>query len=162
MTAADAQLFLDLSRRKTLELLDGIANRPDAAAVLAWRPGSGRAHIAWQLMHLGATDDRHLNVRMKAGQPRDPEYVRRFAGGSTPDEDVPTLDAIRTYLADRRADLLAHLQTLTPEQMATKPLPDAPWTYAEWFPVLTWHEAHHQGQAHLTLNLYKALHDGAK
>ena len=24
--------------------------------------------------------------------------------------------------------------------------------------VLAWHEGHHQGQAHLTLNLYKAAH----
>jgi hypothetical protein len=24
--------------------------------------------------------------------------------------------------------------------------------------ILAWHEAHHQGQAHITLNLYRAAH----
>jgi uncharacterized damage-inducible protein DinB len=158
MNAADVQSFLDISRRKTLELLDNIAKRPDAAAILGWRPGPGRAHIGWQLMHIAATDDRHLNVRMHPGQPREPEYVRRFAGGSTPDEEVPSLDTIRSYLTDRRSDMLAHLRSLSAEQLEKKPTPDAPWAYAEWFQVLTWHEAHHQGQAHLTLNLYKAAH----
>jgi hypothetical protein len=161
MNNQDLQSFLALSRRKVVELLDAIAKAPDPAAVLGWRPGSGRAHIAWQLMHVAATDDRHLNVRMKGGQPREPEFVRRFAGGSTPDDDIPSLDVIRRYLTEQRDALLDHLRSLSTADLATKPNDQAQWVYEEWFQVLTWHEAHHHGQAHLTYNLYHAAQDNA-
>jgi hypothetical protein len=159
MNTSDLREWLERSRRKTLELLDSLEKSPNPAALLGWRPGPGRAHIAWQLMHLGATDDRHLNVRMNGGQPSDPEYVRRFAGGSTPDDDIPNLPVIRQYLAERRAALLAHLGGLSDADLANKPNPEAPWVYREWFQVLAWHEAHHHGQAHLTFNLYRAAHE---
>jgi uncharacterized damage-inducible protein DinB len=156
MTQSDLVQLLELSRRKLSELIDAIAARPDPAAVLGWRPGPGRAHIAWQLMHIAATDDRHLNVRMRSGAAASPEFVQRFAGGSTPDDDVPSLDAIRRYLSDRRQAMLDHLRSLRDVDLATKPSTQAPWTYEEWFRVLAWHEAHHHGQAHLTYNLFRA------
>jgi uncharacterized damage-inducible protein DinB len=156
MTRADLRSFLEFVRKKTFDTLDAVAKRPDAAELLAWRPGPGRANVAWQLMHVAATDDRHLGVRMKGGDPADPEYVRRFAGGSTPDENVPTVEEIRRYLTERRAAMLDHLAALSDADLARKPSDQAPWHYEEWFRVLTWHEAHHQGQAHLTINLYKA------
>jgi uncharacterized damage-inducible protein DinB len=158
MTPAACEAFLTFNRRKTLELLDTVAARPDAEKLLGWRPGPGRAHIAWQLMHIAATDDRHLHVRMRGGEPREPELVRRFAGGSTPDETIPGAAEIRRYLTERRQEMLEHLRTLTEAQLPTKPRPEAPWVYEEWFQVLSWHEAHHQGQAHLTVNLYRAAH----
>lgn len=158
MNAADLQSILELSRRKTLELIDAVARSPEPAAILGWRPGPGRAHIAWQLMHIAATEDRHVHVRMTGGTAREPELVRRFAGGSVPDDDIPTLDTIRHYLADRRSELFAHLRGLSDEQLRQKPNPDAPWPYQEWFQILAWHEAHHQGQAHLTLNLFRTEH----
>jgi uncharacterized damage-inducible protein DinB len=144
------------NRNKTLATLEAIAKMPDPRAVLAYRPGPGRAHIAWQLMHIAATDDRHVHARMQAGQPQEPEYVRRFAGGSTPDEDIPSVDEIRRYLDAQRQELVAHLKTLDDSALMTKPNEQAPWTYNEWMRVLAWHEAHHQGQAHLSLNMYKA------
>jgi hypothetical protein len=161
MTVSDLIEMLDFNRTKTLALIDGLAKLGDAKKALGWRPGPGRAHMAWQLMHIGATDDRHVHMRMAAtpGQPADPELVRRFAGGSTPDEDIPSVDAIKSYLEARRKDLIAYLRKLDDKALATKPNEQAPWTYAEWVKVLAWHEAHHQGQAHLTLNLYKAAHD---
>jgi hypothetical protein len=159
MTPAVCETFMAFSRKKTMDLLETIAKTPQPEKLLAWRPGPGRAHIAWQLIHIAATDDRHLYVRMKGGEPREPEYVRRFAGGSTPDDTIPTVAEIRRYLNERRQELLEHLRTLSESQMGTKPRPDAPWTYDEWFQVLTWHEAHHQGQAHLTVNLYRAAHE---
>lgn len=159
MTKLDLKEYLEFARRKTLELLDTLAKRPDAAVALHWRPGPGRAPLAWQLMHLGATDDRHLWVRMRGGEAKEPELVRRFAGGSTPDDDVPSLEEIRAYLTARREELQAHLDTLADDQLNEKPNPQAPWPYREWFKVLAWHEAHHHGQAHLTLNLYRANHD---
>ena len=158
MSAAHLERFLALSRRKTVELLDAIAATPDPAAVLGWRPGAGRAHIAWQLMHVAATDDRHLNVRMRGGAPVEPELVRRFAGGSTPDDNIPPLDLIRSYLAARREALLDHLRGLSDADLERKPNGAAPWVYREWFEVLAWHEGHHHGQAHLTYNLYRAAH----
>jgi uncharacterized damage-inducible protein DinB len=155
MTSADFAMVLEFIRTKTKGLLDALAALPDPAAALAWQPAPGRAHIAWQLMHIAATDDRHLNARMKGGEPVAPDYVARFAGGSTPDANVPTLAEITKYLDERRAAMLAHLRTLSDSDLASKPNDKAPWVYSEWFQVLAWHEAHHHGQAHLTLNLFK-------
>src|SRR5437870_4482541 len=121
MTRADIRTFLEFVRKKTLDTLDAIAKRPDAAELLAWRPGPGRAHVAWQLMHIAATDDRHLGVRMRDGDPAEPDNVRRFAGGSTPDENVPSVDEIRRYLTGRRAAMLDHLASLSDDDLARKP-----------------------------------------
>jgi len=156
MNVDDLNGLLQFARRKTLDMLDAIATRPDPARVLAWRPGPGRAHLAWQMMHIAATDDRHLNVRMNPGTPVREDFVKRFAGGSTPDDDIPTLAEIRDYLTQRRDALTAHLLTLTPEQLRTKPNAQAQWNYEEWFRLLAWHEGHHHGQCQLTLNLYRA------
>ena len=162
MTRADIRSFLEFVRKKTMETVDAIAKRPDASELLAYRPGPGRAHVAWQLMHIAATDDRHLGVRMKSGEPAEPENVRRFAGGSTPDENVPTIDEVRRYLTERRAAMLDHLASLSDDDLSKKPNEQAPWIYETWFQVLTWHEAHHQGQVHLSINLFKAAKgDGA-
>jgi uncharacterized damage-inducible protein DinB len=158
MTTNDLIEMLDFNRSKTLAFIDGLAKVGDVQKALAWRPGPGRAHIAWQLMHIAATDDRHVHVRMgpPGGQPDNAELVRRFAGGSTPDDEIPTVDAIKSYLDAQRKNVVALLKKLDEKALATKPNDQAPWTYLEWVKVLAWHEAHHQGQAHLTLNLYKA------
>ena len=156
MTFADMIESLDYNRGKTLAFIDTLAKQDNVPAALGWRPGPGRAHIAWQLMHIAATDDRHVHMRMTLGQPQEPEFVRRFAGGSTPDDDVPSIDAIKRYLDSQRKELLTHLKKLDDSALKTKPNEQAPWTYQEWLKVLAFHEAHHQGQAHLTFNLYKA------
>lgn len=155
MTSADFAALLGFVRTKTKALADAVAALPDPAAALAWQPGPGRANVGWQLMHIAATDDRHLNARMKGGEPVSPDYVKRFAGGSTPDANVPALSEIVKYLDESRAAMLDHLKTLTDADLAKKPNDQAPWVYNEWFQVLAWHEAHHHGQAHLTLNLFK-------
>jgi uncharacterized damage-inducible protein DinB len=155
MTFSDLIEILDFPRTRTLGLLEALAKNADAAKILGWRPAPGRAHIAWQLMHIAATDDRHVHVRMKGGEPQNPEYVRRFAGGSTVDDDIPTLDEIRAYLTSQREEMSAHLKSLDPGMLDKKPNEQAQWTYREWIKLLSWHEAHHQGQAHITLNLYK-------
>lgn len=149
---------LNWNRQKTLALIDGLAKFGDVQKILGWRPGPNRAHIAWQLMHVAATDDRHVHVRILGGQPQDAEYVRRFAGGSTPDEEIPTVDDIKRYLDLQRKELLAYFTQLDDSKLNTKPNEQAPWTLGEWLRVLAWHEAHHQGQAHLTVNLYKEAH----
>src|SRR5580692_9732065 len=91
---------LDFSRSRLLGILETIEKSgQDMKKVLAWRPGPGRAHIAWQAMHCAATHDRYLNVGVKGGKPRDEALVANFAGGSTPsDENVPQLPAILATL----------------------------------------------------------------
>ncbi len=158
MTRDDLLEWMAFARQRTLNFIETLAKESHLQTILGWRPGPGRAHIAWQLMHLAATDDRHLNVRMKGGEPQESEYVERFAGGSTPDDTIPTLDEIQRYLGERREALLEHLRSLDDSQLSQKPNEQAPWVYSEWLQVLAWHEAHHQGQAHLTFNLFKATH----
>lgn len=155
MTFADLIEIFEYNRGRTMSTLDMIAKEPDPAKVLGFRPGPGRAHIAWQLMHIAATDDRHVHVRMTGGQPADAGLVGRFAGGSTPDERIPTIDEIRSYLTTQRDEMTKHLRSLPADMIDKKPNETAPWTYREWIKLLAWHEAHHQGQAHITLNLYK-------
>jgi hypothetical protein len=156
MNQRDLAWLMEFARKKTDELIAAIEKEPDPQKMLGWRPGPGRAHIAWQLMHVGATDDRHLNFRMTDGKIVREDYVKRFGGGSTVDDDIPPLAEIRRYLSERRAAILAHLAALPDAALTTKPKPDAMWAYDEWYRLLAWHEGHHHGQAHLTLNLYKA------
>jgi hypothetical protein len=156
VTKSDLFEFLDFNRRKTLDLLDNLGKQANPQEILGWRPGPGRAHMAWQLMHIAATDDRHVHVRMQGGEPHNAEYVRRFAGGSVPDDQVPNLEDIRAYLLSQRQALVNHFAKVEETALTTKPNPQAPWTYQEWVKVLAWHEAHHHGQAHLTFNLYRA------
>ena len=159
MDKSDIEGLLNLSRRKTLELLDAVAASAMPAAVLGWRPGPGRAHLAWQLMHIAATEDRHLHVRMTGGVAQQPDWIRRFASGSVPDDDIPSIETIRSYLFDQRSALLDHIRSLSEDDLAIKPNAAAPYVYQEWFQILAWHEAHHHGQAHLTFNLYRTTQD---
>lgn len=146
----------EFAREKTLAFVETLSKLPDPQQALSWRPAPGRAHIAWQLMHLAATDDRHVHLRMQGGQPQRPDYVQRFAGGSTPDDTIPTLEEVRAYLTEQRLEITAHWRKVPDSALDTKPNEQAPWTYRQWVKMLTFHEAHHQGQAHLTLNLFKA------
>ena len=128
---ATLQPVYDFNRQRTLALLDQIDQLPDPSAALAWRPGSGRAHIGWQLMHVG---------------------------GSTPDDDVPPSDEIRRVLAEGREHLCDTLAAYGDNRLEEIPaaLAERGLTVRQVMFILGWHEPHHQGQAHLTLNLFKA------
>ena len=74
------------NRTRTLLTLEQIAAMDNPVQVLGWRPGEGRAHIAWQLVHIGITEElfgvdrlakRHEDAKHKA-------LLERFQGGSTP------------------------------------------------------------------------------
>ncbi|MGD0389206.1 MAG: DinB family protein [Tepidisphaeraceae bacterium] len=153
---------LEFSRTRLLATLDAIEKSgQDVAKVLAWRPGPGRAHIAWQAMHCAATHDRYLNAGILQGSVKDQELVTHFAGGSTPsDANVPTLAVIRQKLAATYNPLKKFASEQTPQSLLRQvPAPGGKTrTVAESIVLLTWHEAHHQGQIHLTWNLYKAAH----
>lgn len=156
------QIFADaykLNRDRTLGLLDKVGQQPDPQQVLAWRPGPGRAHIGWQLMHIAITEELFATERLTPDrQPGFAELLPRFRGGSTPDDQPPTADEIRRVLDESRAHLLATLADYGDARLAEVPpaLAARKLTVRDVLAVLGWHEAHHQGQAHLTLNLYLA------
>ncbi len=146
-------------RQRTLAVLDRLEKTGRAQAALAWRPAPGRAHIAWQIMHIGITEELFATERLNAGQPDYPELVPRFRGGSTPDDDIPQLDQIREVLGHSRQHLVNTVGTLSDSQLGTILdgfLQDRGWTVLTMLQIISWHEAHHQGQAHAILNLWEA------
>ena len=159
MTTVDFYLkTYEFGRGRTLALLDAMGNLPDPTDALAWRPGPGRAHIAWQLMHIAITEDVFATERIaphKTGRWKD--HWPRFRGGSVPDDDVPSAETIRTALAESREQLIETLREWPEERLDEIPpaMAERGWSVRTALNVLAWHEAHHQGQAHLTLNLYK-------
>ena len=148
----------EFNRGRTLATLDAVAALPDPRRALGWRPGPGRAHIAWQLLHIGVTEELFATERLKGTPPAFTELIPRFRGGSPPDDNVPTAAEIREVLNASRQHLIETVSNLTAADLEVIPpaFKERGWTVAKALQVITWHEAHHQGQAHITLNLYKA------
>ena len=149
------------NRERTLATLSAIAELPDPLVTLGWRPGVGRAHIAWQLMHIGITEELFATERFTNAAPDFVEQVPRFRGGSTPDDDIPSVDQIQKVLDGSRQHLLATVSEFSEQDLDTVPdglLQQRGWTIGKALRVITWHEGHHQGQAHITLNLFNANH----
>lgn len=158
-TVATAVDFWEFNRGRTLKTLDEIAASDDPQAILGWRPGDGRAHIAWQLMHIGVTEELFATERLLGTSPAFADVIGRFKGGSVPDDDIPSVETIRSLLAESRQHLLATMETLTEDDLARIPaglLTERGWPILTVLKVLGWHECHHQGQAHITHNLWKA------
>lgn len=152
---------LEFNRVRTLGLLDRIEQEPSPQAILAWRPGPGRAHIGWQLMHIGITEELFATERLLPEKPGEWTALwPRFRGGSTPDDDVPTAAQIREVLGGARQHLLETLATFNDDQLGwiAPALAERKLPLLDVLHILGWHEAHHQGQSHITLNLYKASH----
>jgi uncharacterized damage-inducible protein DinB len=159
MTTAD--LFVQgyqFYRQRTIALLDRIEKEPNPQAVLAWRPGPGRAHIGWQLMHIGVTEELFASQRLAQKPGAWTDLWPRFRGGSTPDDNVPSPQLIREVLSGGREHLLATLKDYGDERLGEIPeyFKERGLTVREILYIIGWHEAHHQGQAHITFNLYKA------
>lgn len=147
------------NRPRTLDLLDKIEQLGQPQTILAWRPGPGRAHIAWQLMHIGVTEELFATERLVPGtKPAFADLVPRFKGGSTPDDDIPSPSLIRQVLAESRAHLLATLARFGDKDLGVIPegFKERKLSLVEILHILAWHEPHHHGQAHITLNLYKS------
>jgi len=148
------------NRTRTLGLLDSVEKEASPQAALAYRPGPGRAHIGWQLMHIALTEDIFATERLAPGKKGlFEELWPRFRGGSTPDDNVPSAAEIRNALTKSREHLLATLATYDDSRLGEIPeaLKARNLTILDVLHILAWHEGHHQGQAHITLNLYKAL-----
>ncbi len=152
---------MEFNRTRTLATLDDVAKQTNPGIVLGYRPGVGRAHIAWQLLHIAVTEELFATERLipdaKAAYA---ELVPRFKGGSTPDDDIPDLELIRTVLHESRRHLLITLGKFTDADLPTifPWFKERGWSFARVLQVLVWHEGHHQGQAHITLNLCKAAY----
>jgi uncharacterized damage-inducible protein DinB len=154
----------ETQRARTESILERVEKTERAQEVLGWRPGSGRAHIAWQIMHIGITEEVFATERLDAGTPDYPELVPRFKGGSTPDDEIPALPQIREVLAHSREHWLKTIRTFSDQDLENIPpgtLQERGWTLQTLLHILSWHEAHHQGQAHLTLNLWSAAQENA-
>jgi uncharacterized damage-inducible protein DinB len=150
--------MMEFNRGRTLGILDAIAKEANPQQILGFRPGPGRAHIAWQLMHIGVTEELFATERLLGSTPDFSDELPRFRGGSTPDDDIPSVDEIRNTLAQSREHLQSTISSFTPADLGIIPenFKERGWTLAQILKVLTWHEPHHQGQAHITLNLWKA------
>jgi uncharacterized damage-inducible protein DinB len=153
------------NRPRTFAVLERAEKEPDPRRVLGYRPGSGRAHIAWQLMHIGITEELFATERLVPGaKPAFSDLVSRFKGGSTPDDDIPAPALIRQVLIESRTHLLETLARFGDQDLGIKPeglppgLKERNFTLRDVLHIIAWHEPHHQGQAHITLNLYKAAH----
>lgn len=147
------------NRTRTLALLDRVEKLPDPQQALAWRPGPGRAHVGWQLMHIGITEELFATERLERDIPSKwPELIPRFKGGSTPDDDVPSVALLREVLAESRTRLIDTLSQFSEKDFAWIPTPlkERNFTLLDVLHVIGWHEGHHQGQAHITLNLFQA------
>ena len=151
------------SRERTLSLLAKIEAEPNAQAVLGWRPGPGRAHIGWQLMHVGVTEELAATERLFPGAKAAwPDLVERFRGGSTPDENIPSTQQIRDILSKSREHLDAAMSKAANDlDLVPPPMKERGWKVRDLLATYLWHEGHHQGQAHLTYNLYKASQNRA-
>jgi uncharacterized damage-inducible protein DinB len=148
---------LQFNRPRTLGLLEKIEKEPDPQRILGYRPGPGRAHIAWQLMHIGITEELFATERLSDKTPAFADLVPRFKGGSTPDDEIPSAATIRQILTESREHLLATLNTFDDAQLGWMPpaLAERKLSFLDVLHILAWHEGHHQGQAHITFNLFK-------
>ena len=149
---------MELCRIRTITTLEEVAKLPDASSVLGWRPGPGRAHIAWQLTHIGITEELTATERLQGTDPAFGDLVPRFKFGSVPDDKIPSVELIRQVLAESREHVRSCFSELREEDLETIPkwYLERGWNVRRILQILCWHEAHHQGQAHITLNLWKA------
>lgn len=149
---------MQFNRPRTLGLLDKIEQEPDPQRVLGYRPGPGRAHIAWQLMHIGITEELFATERLTDQKPDYTDLIPRFKGGSTPDDNIPSVAQIRDVLTHGRKHLLETLSKFGDTHLGWMPpaLAERKLSFLDVLHILAWHEGHHQGQGHITFNLYKA------
>ena len=147
------------NRTRTLATLERAEQDKDSQRALAFRPGPGRAHVAWQLMHVAITEELFATERLWPEKKAIfTEFIPRFKGGSTPDDDIPSAALIRQVLSESRSHLLDTLSRFGDKDLGTIPeaMKERKLTVLDILHILAWHEGHHQGQAHITLNIYKA------
>lgn len=151
---------MQFNRTRTLGSLERALKLPDTSKTLGWRPGAGRAHVAWQLMHVAITEELFATERLRPEkQTIYAELIPRFRGGSTVDDIIPTAEEIHSTLDQSRARLIETLKSFSDTDLDWKPeaLKARDLSFRDVLNILVWHEAHHQGQVHITLNLLEAV-----
>lgn len=149
---------MEFNRVRTLGLIERVRQEPEPKKVLGWRPGVGRAHVAWQLLHIAVTEEIFATERLASKPSVYEPWLPRFRGGSTPDDNIPGLDEIIEVLAKTRGRVIETIRGWDDSRLSEIPdgLKQRNMSFHDALHVLIWHEAHHQGQAHITLNLLKA------
>jgi uncharacterized damage-inducible protein DinB len=152
-TATTSALFetgkaaLDLSRRCTLKLVDGIP--PDK---LCHQPVPNANHALWVLGHLACSDDFFATTLGNREPVIDAKWAELFGMGSKPTDDpgaYPPLEEIKAGLERAREAMLEAFRSMG-EQKLQSPTPDdwqafAP-TYAAVMASAAFHEGFHAGQ----------------
>ena len=150
---------MEFNRTRTIASLERTLKLADPMKALGWRPGPGRAHVAWQLMHVAITEELFATERLRPEKlTLYSELIPRFRGGSTVDDIIPSAVEIRDTLEQSRARLIETLKSFSDRDLEWKPeaLKARNLSFRDVLSILTWHEPHHQGQAHITLNLLEA------
>lgn len=150
--------ILELNRMMTFKLLEEISQLDYPQSALATRPGPGRAHIAWQLMHVGVTEELFASQRLRSTDSSLTEWFPEYQKGGIASDTIPDTDTIRSVLEVSRTNLLDAISQISETDLEQVPdgLKERGWTNKMALQIVCWHEPHHQGQAHLTLNSWKS------
>ncbi len=138
------------------EVLAKIEKTGRAEEIINWSPPTGRASIAFQLMHIAASDDILLSENLRTTAPVSAKYIDDYARGKPAPRSHPSLKEIKKYLAATSAKLAAHVKTMSTADLDKKPTLKAWGTNYEMVQSIIFHEAHHQGQMHISWNMFKA------
>src|SRR6187399_677936 len=133
----------EFNRARTLTTLEEIEKLPQPAAALAYRLGPGRAHIGWQLLHIGITEEIFATERLAPDKsPRWTELWPRFRGGSKADDNIPSTAEIREILGESRKRLIDTLANYSDERLGEIPPPLAQrkLTFLDALHIISWHE----------------------
>ena len=147
---------MQFNRMVTLRLLDEIEKTGRADQVLRWSAGPGRAPIGWHFMHIASTEDQFASRMLGQKELISEAYQKEFSSQKQAGKTVPSLKEIRSYLEKTRDASVIAVENFHLGRSAEKPSEEAPFDYGTLLKILPFHEAHHQGQAQATFNLYKA------
>ncbi|WP_417383986.1 DinB family protein [Gimesia sp.] len=150
--------LLNFNRIMTLKTVDEISALSDPQSALAFRPGPGRATIAWQIMHIAITEELFATDRLRKTDSKLSDLFPLYQKGSTAGDEIPSLEVIKNTLSQSRENLLETIQLISEADLDLIPagLQERGWSNEMALKIICWHETHHQGQAHLTLNSWKA------
>lgn len=154
---------LKFNRTMTLKLLEELSQLKNPEQALAYQPGPQRAHIGWQLMHIAITQEVFATKRLRDAVSDLSDWIPLFQKGSVAGSKIPTTDVIYEVLFQSRTNLTDTISQITEDQLELIPdgLKERGWSNRTALQVLCWHEAHHQGQAHLLFNSCKAEQSGS-
>ena len=104
---------LGLSRDRLNGTLEQIGKNPGwSPQVLRLRGRPGGPHIGWHLGHLACIEDLWAHEYFGFGQPRRPDWVKRFFRGTVATDEVPSAEELLEYLETARRDLCAAAENL--------------------------------------------------